>query len=377
MRVQRLTSVDALRGLASLAVLVYHVYGDGFSKPGPDHPLLQCIAVPASVGYVGVNLFLVLSGFCIHMGVARQDALSGFNFVAFWKRRFFRLYPPYLAAMVLSVLIGIIGTISVSGGLHFSWPPSPYSNTNALVGDFWAHVFMLHILFPATIFGVFNPPLWSLALEEQLYAMYSIYLWLLARITSLRLTFIALVVSFVWRGITLVYLDNNSFPWLMQAPSRWFEWCLGALAAEFYCERVRLPKWCLRLWLCPVLLVGACCLQNLPPLGITGADPLYGVGFFILLNYYCQREKLGELSRGLLTRLLAFVGTWSYSLYLIHAPTIRLFRAVFHVLRLDSQPELCSLILLVVSLLAGGALYWCVERHFLKKPAAKPEAGRR
>src|SRR5205823_14160044 len=89
----RLTAVDALRGLAALAVLAIHV---PHVRP-PQGGRKQLLFLPAEYGTQGVTLFLVISGFCIHLGAARalaRGAGARCDWAAFWRRRFRRLYPP-------------------------------------------------------------------------------------------------------------------------------------------------------------------------------------------------------------------------------------------------------------------------------------------
>ena len=106
----RLRSIDALRGIAALGVVLHHAIEQG-PKWLPhtlfDYPvrLLQFIS---SVGYIGVFLFFVISGFCIHMQWARTKAAGAepeIRFRPFWKRRIRRLYPPYIITLLLFLLL--------------------------------------------------------------------------------------------------------------------------------------------------------------------------------------------------------------------------------------------------------------------------------
>ena len=112
----RLLSIDALRGLAALGVLIFHAVGEyghgrtaysgfdlatGVSSQAMLRLIGKCAIFIASFGWVGVILFFVISGFCIHMRWARERALGkkpDIRFVPFWKRRFIRLYPPFFVA---------------------------------------------------------------------------------------------------------------------------------------------------------------------------------------------------------------------------------------------------------------------------------------
>jgi peptidoglycan/LPS O-acetylase OafA/YrhL len=90
----RLLSVDVVRGLACLAVLFYHVanFSQMAERPAP----WRYFYIPFSVGNIGVTMFIVVSGFCIHLSVARKRAPmenTPSHWGSFWKRRFFLALP--------------------------------------------------------------------------------------------------------------------------------------------------------------------------------------------------------------------------------------------------------------------------------------------
>src|SRR5215217_7060011 len=106
----RLRGIDALRGAAALGVVLYHAV-DQAAKALPNnllqHPF-RLVQIASSFGYIGVFLFFVISGFCIHLQWARSRAAGAapqIRFTSFWKRRIRRLYPPYLIALLLFVLV--------------------------------------------------------------------------------------------------------------------------------------------------------------------------------------------------------------------------------------------------------------------------------
>ncbi len=100
----RFRSIDMLRGLAALAVLLGHIK---HHDPSGRITLRLLLVLPLDFGSTGVALFVVLSGFCIHFVAPRQMAGTD-EFCAdrgtCWGRRFHRLHPPYLAAMGLGLL---------------------------------------------------------------------------------------------------------------------------------------------------------------------------------------------------------------------------------------------------------------------------------
>src|SRR5262245_37320632 len=91
----RLVAIDALRGLAALAVVLTHM-------PRQTHGEFDWLFfafLPLDFGTLGVPLFIVLSGFCIHLATAQRAATGGrarVKWGQFWKRRLVRLYPPYV-----------------------------------------------------------------------------------------------------------------------------------------------------------------------------------------------------------------------------------------------------------------------------------------
>src|SRR5262245_49543847 len=104
----RLRGIDALRGIAAMGVVLYHAFDP---KLIPNNLLrypVQLLQLGSSFGYIGVFLFFVISGFCIHLQWARTRAAEEsrpIKFGAFWKRRIRRLYPPYIIALALFLLL--------------------------------------------------------------------------------------------------------------------------------------------------------------------------------------------------------------------------------------------------------------------------------
>src|ERR1700745_4018016 len=100
----RLLTIDALRGIAALGVVLYHAINQ--TQNAIQGSILKWPALTirflSSFGYVGVFLFFVISGFCIHLQWCRSRSINEQGSVAFgkfWKRRIRRLYPPYVIAL--------------------------------------------------------------------------------------------------------------------------------------------------------------------------------------------------------------------------------------------------------------------------------------
>src|SRR5690242_215322 len=97
----RLRSLDSLRGAAALAVVVYHALNAG-PGPGPDVRWHAWAVTLAQLGRLPVTVFFVLSGFLVHARWAHQRAQGQDLHIVpgeLWRRRFLRIYPPYVVAL--------------------------------------------------------------------------------------------------------------------------------------------------------------------------------------------------------------------------------------------------------------------------------------
>ena len=189
--IDRLRSIDALRGSAALTVSFGHAL---IATSAPFGALGQAaIRAVAVLSASGVPLFFVISGYCIHLGYARQWRRTGqgsFDFVQFWRRRLWRLYPTYFVVLCacMSSLVLLHAVSPASSTLSaYPEPRGPW-----LLGDFIAHGLMLHGLHPLFDHGAGNPPFWTLAREEYLYLMYPAILLIRPSLRAFRT---ALVVS--------------------------------------------------------------------------------------------------------------------------------------------------------------------------------------
>ncbi|HUQ87584.1 MAG TPA: acyltransferase [Vicinamibacterales bacterium] len=397
---RRLTSIDALRGIAALAVVFNHLPRDhGGQLDSTFFALL-----PLDFGTLGVPLFLVISGFCIHLAVARR-ALAGdkasVDWAAFWKRRFYRLYPPYVAAIALSVsayfLVRTYGHVD------------PGERIDSLWTDLVTHLLLIHNVLPAFDESLFNPAFWTLALEEQLYALFAVVLLLRRRLPIFQVLWISLGVTLIWRWGMLVaqfalareagiareaqVISIGSLPdigsWHNWPFAFWFLWVLGAVAAEGYTRAIALPAWCYSRRLALALAAfaipaftktlgrytefwltdeGAQGWLRLALNMAVGVSPLaFGVIGFIVLNRWVRAEQRGEFGARWATALTS-IGVFSYSLYLVHIPTLALLEMW---LPLGPRADFVATIwrmLVYVPICVGVAFlfFLAVERHFLK-----------
>jgi peptidoglycan/LPS O-acetylase OafA/YrhL len=320
--VARLRGIDALRGAAALGVVLYHAVEQGKHVLPNNlfHYPVRLVQFASSFGYIGVFLFFVISGFCIHLQWARAKAAAvepDIRFGAFWKRRIRRLYPPYIITLLLFMLL-----TAATVGLNV---------TRFFVYDLGMHLLMLHNLDPHTCYTI-NGVFWTLAIEEQLYLAYFLLLFIRVRWGWGVTLAVCLFARLAWMGFSHVVWLKTGFgiPVPEAAASHWFTWALGALGVEVYFGLTTLRGWSRDLRLATVLIVAASALSTYLPwisketlLHDTSwflIHPLWGLGFFIVVNRTVLAEQswLRQAKLPSLVSVFSTLGVFSYSIYLTH-----------------------------------------------------------
>ncbi|HKE58037.1 MAG TPA: acyltransferase [Pyrinomonadaceae bacterium] len=369
----RLKSIDALRGMAALGVVLYHaveqsaqVVPNNFFK----YPV-RLIQFGASFGYIGVFLFFVISGFCIHLQWAKSQStgeVEPIRFGAFWKRRIRRLYPPYLFALLLYLLL-----TAASQGINFS---------HFFFYDFFMHLLMLHNLDPRTCYSI-NGVFWTLAIEEQLYLAYFLLLFIRSRWGWAVTLLVCLLARAGWMAFShgVWVATGIGVPVPEAAASHWFTWALGAIGVEALFGLIQLPTWLRNLKLATVLIVGASAISQFLPaipkelmwhnLGWFLIHPLWGLGFLIVVNraVLAERQWTSHFKLPTLISMFATLGIFSYSLYLTHELTImQSWRFTGYY-----WPHLLNVGLIVVpgTIFFAWVFFWFCEKPFMNRRTSR------
>ena len=157
--------LDGLRGLAALYVVLYHAQ----TMLREDLPKRIWLGLfPLELGRFSVTIFIVLSGYCLMLPIARSanQRLNG-GFAGYMKRRSRRILPPYYAALVLSLLLA-----TVFPYLH----PYNVGRTPGTLNDFTYSVILSHSLLLDNLSvgwaSKINSPMWSVATEFQIYFLF-------------------------------------------------------------------------------------------------------------------------------------------------------------------------------------------------------------
>lgn len=357
---RRLDGVDGLRAFAALWVVMFHVRAFSGAHLGPLDLIVRS-------GSTGVSLFLVLSGFCLYLPVARK-AGQGFSARRFFVRRAKRLLPAYYASLALVLIV----TVIAAGRLGFA-----HLSASDLAAQAAAHVTMTHSLFPSSFYTL-NGAYWSLALEWQLYLGLPLLILGVRRFGLARTVAAVFAVNIVYRLALAAAIATHAvagdslmatavLPNLL--PGRWAEFALGMVAANLHATG-QVSAWASRLRFAVIPVVPLALLTVGGPL----THILFGIVFFTLLCVVLSGSNV--VSRVFSWRPLVVVGVMSYSVYLVHQPMVQAFAFFFR--GLGGSPtrvfvEVC--LLLPVVMLAAWLLFITVERRTLRSSSKVPEGG--
>lgn len=324
--------IQALRGFAVLLVLFYHAGVAAFSG-----------------GFLGVDIFFVISGFLITRHVAEAVDAGDFLFAAFYFRRARRLLP---AAYVTFAVTAIAG--------WFLLRPDAFEELQAQL--FGALTFTANIVLWRQT-GYFDgasetKPLlhiWSLSIEEQYYFILPLAVALLPKRVRLPAFVAAALASLALCLFAVGPKPSASFYLL---PTRAWELLVGSLGALAYERLVAARATRLSFWPALVALV-------IIPVTPTGA-PHPGLDALIVCcaTMVIIARQSNWLSENRLVVPLARIGDFSYSLYLVHWPML----VFLNVTWVGDAPFSARLEALALSFVAGYALYHFVEKPIWRSP---------
>ena len=327
--------IDGLRAIAVLSVVIFHAF--------PEY---------LGGGFIGVDVFFVISGFLITSLILREQREERFSLKHFYARRIRRIFP------ALSLVLGF-GLVAGWICLNFM----EYKQLTKHTGSSAIFITNFMLLREAGYFdnAADTKPmlhLWSLAIEEQFYLAWPLVLMFFKRLP--RWLFPALVVlllSSLGYSLSLVFKGNFEYdfysPW-----SRSWELLLGASLAFGVSRQVAIPTSWRNMagWVGLVFIfISACFLdKNMPFPGYWALPPTVGAALILFAGMQSNLNRVLLASRPLVA-----IGLISYPLYLWHWPLLSFARI------LESQTPGLGLRLFLV--LSSFVLAWLTYR-FVEKP---------
>lgn len=364
-----LKELQGLRAVAVLAVIFVHLNAD--LLPG---------------GFIGVDIFLVISGFIITSNLFTEYEKHGrISLRSFYAKRVLRLFPALITVVVLTVAYGY---------LTLSQP-----NFESLVRSAkWSIVSMPNVYFWLTTsyfdLEAASKPLlhlWSLGVEEQFYLTWPFFLMLILKISVIKnkklvlllgasaIVLLSFSLNYIWaatnfasgtqdlpKPLTQFAYVNESLFYLM--PFRAFEFAVGAFIVVYFKSSKRINA------LIAELLFGASAIAlAIEFLAFSGEVIFpYTNGLIVsvtslLLIISAPMSRAGRALLG--NRVMVFIGGASYSLYLVHWPMIVFAKNLGHLQTLPMQ-----IAFLIPMFIAGVLLHTQVEKRF-RRPTHSAKVG--
>jgi peptidoglycan/LPS O-acetylase OafA/YrhL len=365
---RRLHFLDGLRGFACLYVLLFHECTSKLVATDKLSPTVKAISRWFNFGHFSVVFFIVLSGFSLMLPIARSrklELVGGLR--VFVARRARRILPPYYAALLLSAAV-----LALS-----NWVSSRFGVGQRIEGALGAgpvlsHLLLIHNLKFEWAYRI-NAPMWSVATEWQIYAIFAVVLLPLCRLIGAVAT---TCVAWVGGSLPFFLLPNGhnlywACPWFVGS------FALGMTGAllssgDGSSTRRAIPWGRLGLVTFAVLLVLIYLgLVDTWPMPVT--DLVASAMAFCVINHCAEsiarsstdssnRREPSILVSFLESRSLVYLGGFSYSLYLVQHPLLRFVEKGLERLHATADMNLIMEVLVATPLVT--ALAWVFSELF-------------
>lgn len=375
---RHLPLLDGVRGCAILLVIATHLASGTTAASSFDEVVLRTLRA----GWIGVDLFFVLSGFLI-TGILLDSRTDPRYFRVFFARRALRILPLYWLYLLLVVAAAW-------------WLPADPQRETLLASLPWHAAYLTNLIVALRGWdasGFQTGHLWSLSVEEQFYLVWP-FLVLVAGARRLREATVRMMIWLPALRAAAVAAGVLTLTTHLLTPFRADSFGAGALLAVLVRDAARerlLP----RLRLAGTVAIGVLLAIALHDRGLRYSSPLIrtsgytllALGFASLLERLLHAAPGSAAHRTLGSPALRSVGRYSYSIYLFHPPVLLAFdtlildRNKLPVIAGSRLPALAVYGLLFTALmwLIGFTTWWTVERHFLEFkryfPYATNEAG--
>jgi peptidoglycan/LPS O-acetylase OafA/YrhL len=341
-----ITSIDGLRAVAVLSVLIYHI-NPSFIKGG----------------FSGVDIFFVISGYVVAMSLSKNDSDNFKQFLAsFYRRRIIRILPPLVFLLILGTILTVLFVPN-------SWLSETISKT--VISAFFG---FSNIILPLVDDGYFssradfNPFIhtWSLGVEEQFYLLFPIIYYFsvhhTGKLSNYKSIIIWLIPLLLTASIFYSYyeVNHNQTKAYYLIFSRFWELAAGALLFHLHSLNKFKPKSIFQAYF--FLLSGLILII----LGFIYSDktafpfpwaflPVLG-SVFLINSFVYEKEKISLITYLFQSKIMIFIGKISYSLYLWHWLVFSLFRWT-----VGFSTLLQITVALLISILFSISSYYLIE----------------
>jgi peptidoglycan/LPS O-acetylase OafA/YrhL len=335
------SDVDGLRAVAVLLVIADH------------------LRTHFGGGYIGVDVFFVISGYLISAAILKEMAAGTFSIVNFYERRVRRIFP--------ALIVMLLGASALA--YHYLFPTELADFARSLLAAMFSvsNIWFWHQAGYFDAPSAFKPLLhtWSLGVEEQFYIFFPILLVLIRRFLPRHLRAAIFAFASITFALAIFYVRRDATAAFFFSPLRAWELLIGTIVSQRYLPAIRgalarniATLAGILLILVPSLLYTA----ETPFPGIAAVPPCIGAALIIAGGEYGS----SVVGRILSLRPVVFVGLISYSLYLWHWPVLAFQNIGSLVAPLASYSRTLKLEEFAISLALGYLSWKFVETPFRK-----------
>jgi len=337
--------IDGLRAISVLSVLIYHL------EISINHRVF-------SGGFLGVDIFFVISGYLITKILLIDLESKTFSYFDFIKRRIRRILPVLFVVILLST-IGAWFILLPSSLTNFSKSViyTVFFNSNFF---FWHDIFLKYSHEQAQLYPLLHT--WSLAIEEQYYLIFPIVLLILIKfLKEFKLLILSLTAIISLTLSQIFVFKYPSFVFYL-LPFRVWEILVGSICAYlilYMNDHIYKKNFIALIGLILVLLSFLLFNKDTPHPSIYTLVPILGVSLIIL---FYNKSKKNWFTRIMTSNPMVKLGLISYSLYLIHFPIFSLSRRILNFENYDVK-----IMLIIISLIVSFILFKFIEIPLRKK----------
>ena len=338
--------ITGLRGLAVFLVLLFH------------------LGTPVRGGFVGVDVFFVISGYLITSVILADLGAGTFSFLSFYKRRIRRILPAFFAMLILSTAL--------------AWRFLTPAELEAYGRSQLAALFSVSNVFFRSQAGYFASPsaltpllhTWSLAVEEQFYIAFPLIIFLVYRFVPRMLSLVLCILagaSFIASIATVAYDPNLAF---FNAPLRAWELLTGAILAHGFLPRINgliYRNLAATTGLLAILWPALHYTDGTRFPGIAALAPCLGAALIIAAGE-TGSSYIGAI---LSLRPIVFLGLISYSIYLWHWPLL-VFQRTDQILFAHADLTPATKVLFIVIVVVIAALSWTFIEQPIRRGRFRP-----
>lgn len=328
-KVRRIDIIDALKGYSIFTIMIFH-YLEFLNLPFPINKVIF-------FGGSGVHMFVLLSG----LGLYYSHLNKPLSYAVFFRKRFFKIYIPYVFVVLISAIISTI-------------VPIYYNSMYALGG----HIF-LYKMFDESIMRSYGYQLWFISMILQIYFVFYIIIWLKVRLKNKWFFLSGLIISFIWSLLVYATDNENERVWNSFFLQYYWEFALGMIIGEKLSKNQKIVNKEINNGFLFMIGLINCLLYALLALKGGAIGRLFN-DYFALIGYSLLAIWLFNLNVRPLNRFFLYIGSISLPIYLLHILLL------FTVSKLiDIRPEL-QIFLCLVLIFPLSALYQKGINRFFK-----------